>query len=158
VTKKRNNDGRPFRFFWEDDPWSELDRMHANIHRMMREFWRGMPEISVGVGRAFPIDMWETKDKLVIKANLPGVDKKNVSIRILGNELEISAEQSEEKRDVGENYFRQERVYGSYYRVIPLPVEVDEKKATAKMENGVLTIELPKKKKEIKKGKEIKVK
>lgn len=136
----------PFRFFWEEDPWDTWGKM-------MRDFSRGFSFM----GSEFPVDVSETEDKVIVRADLPGVKKENVSARILDNVLIIDAEQKEEKREEKENYFRQERRYGKFHREIPMPFEVDEEKTKARMKDGVLTIEIPKKEEAKKKGKEIKV-
>ena len=142
MRKKTN----PFRFFWEDDPWMRWDKT-------MRDFGREI--FSMGSGIA--VDISETDDDVIVKADLPGIEKKNVSLRIVDSALIIEAEQSEELREEEENFFRQERSYGKFYREVPLPVEVEEDNATAEMKDGVLTVKLPKKEKSKKKGKEIKI-
>ena len=135
---------RPFKFFWEEDPWSSWENM-------MKDFMRSFSSF----GSEFPVDVSETEDKIIVRADLPGINKKDVSVRIYENTLIIEAEQKESKVEEKENYFRQERRYGKFYREIPLPVEVDENRTTARMKDGVLTVEIPKKKKGKKKGKEI---
>ncbi|MCD6477849.1 MAG: Hsp20/alpha crystallin family protein [Candidatus Aenigmarchaeota archaeon] len=147
---------KPIRFFWEDDPWDDLSRIHEDIHRFMRDMW-SVPDISVGFGSTFPVDIAEKKDKIVVTADLPGVDKENVSVRIVDNKLIIDAEQSEEEKEVDKNYLRQERRYGKFHREILLPIEVEEDEAKAEMKNGVLKIEIPKKEKSKRRGKEIKI-
>ena len=147
---------KPFRFFWEDDAWDELNNLHRDVHRMMNEFWRGVPEMSFS--RSFPVDVSETDKEIIVKADLPGVEKENVSLRVEDNRLIIDVEHSEEKREEKENFFRQERRYGSLHREILLPVEVDEENAEAEMKNGVLTVRFPKKDEAKRKGKEIKIK
>ncbi|MCD6368147.1 MAG: Hsp20/alpha crystallin family protein [Candidatus Aenigmarchaeota archaeon] len=137
---------RPFKFFWEEDPWGSWENM-------MKDFMRSFSTF----GPEFPVDVSETEDKIIVRADLPGINKKDVSVRIYENTLIIEAEQKESKVEEKENYFRQERRYGKFYREIPLPVEVDENRTTARMKDGVLTVEIPKKKKGKKKGKEITV-
>ncbi len=133
---------RPFRFFWEDDSWSPWD-----------EFDR----FSGGSLSGVPVDVVESEESITVEANLPGFDKKNVSIRVMENRLVIDAEQSGEEREVKENYFRQERICDKVHREIALPEEIEEDKAEARMDNGVLVVELPKKEKTKKKGKELKI-
>ncbi|MCD6399004.1 MAG: Hsp20/alpha crystallin family protein [Candidatus Aenigmarchaeota archaeon] len=142
MRKKTN----PFRFFWEDDPWGRWDRT-------MRDFGREIFNMGSGIA----VDISETDDDVIVKADLPGIEKKNVSLRIVDSALIIEAEQSEELREEEENFFRQERSYGKFYREVPLPVEVEEDNASAEMKDGVLTVKLPKKEKSKKKGKEIKI-
>ncbi|MFB6089278.1 MAG: Hsp20/alpha crystallin family protein [Candidatus Aenigmatarchaeota archaeon] len=148
---------KPFKFFWEDDPFGELERMRDRIDGMMRNMWKSTPEFSSRLSGGFPVDVSETEDEVVIKGNLPGIDKKNISVKATDNEIEIKAEQEEEMREEDENFFRHERRYGNLQRRIQLPEEVNSDKAKAKVENGVLEVRLPKKKKSKKKGKEIEV-
>ena len=141
-------------FFWED-PWEEMERMQERLNRMMSSLWRGT---ATQFMHQFPVDIIDADDSIIVRADLPGIDKKNISIRATEDTVEIHAEQSEEKREEGENFFRQERRFGSFHRTIPLPEEVDADSAEAKLEDGVLEIRLPKKVKSEKKKKEIKLK
>ena len=136
--------------FWED-VFDELERMRRRINYLMRRAWASFEEAAL----SFPIDISETDEELIIRADLPGFDKSDVKIRATENTLEISAFKKEEKREKTERFFRAERRVGEMRRFITLPVPVDYEKAKAEMKNGVLTIRLPKKEK--KKGKEIKI-
>jgi HSP20 family protein len=97
------------------------------------------------------LDVSETKDKLIVKAELPGIDPKDVEISLRGNVLTVKGEKKEEKE---ENYHLVERRYGSFVRSVRLPVDVEEDKIEASYKKGVLKVVLPKtekaKKKEIK--------
>ena len=137
---------KPFRFFWEVDPFDEWDSM-------TKKLFTGFPEI----GPDFPVDVADSGNKIIIRADLPGFEKKDVSVRMVDNRLIIDAEQSKESKDIGDNYFRRERRYGSFHREIQLPEEVNDNMANAEMKNGVLTIEIPKVKSKVK-GKKIKIK
>ena len=136
--------------FWED-VFDELERMRRRINYLMRRAWTSFEEAAL----SFPIDISETDEELIIRADLPGFDKSDVKIRATENTLEISAFKKEEKREKTERFFRAERRVGEMRRFITLPVPVEYEKAKAEMKNGVLTIRLPKKEK--KKGKEIKI-
>lgn len=164
MAKKKKG---PFGFFWED-PWEELEKIHSRIHEVMRKFgepmfgpkWRfefGMPWFEKVLEKSFPIDVIDCPDKIIVRAELPGIAKKNISIRALGRMLEIKAEQVQEKREEAETVFRQERRYGRFYRTIPLPTEIEAEKAEASLEDGILEVVLPKKQKK-EKHKEIKLK
>ena len=132
---------RPFRFFWEDDNWDPLEGFSSMMN----------------IGTGIAVDMSETDDEIIVEANLPGIEKKDVSLKILGKRLIIDAEQSEETHEERENYFRQERRCGTMHRELTLPVEVKEDEAEAEMKDGVLRVVLPKKEEAKKKGKEIKL-
>ncbi len=102
-----------------------------------------------------PIDVSETSDAVIVKADLPGVSEDDIQISITGNLLSIKGERKQEVKEENENFFRVERVYGAFERVIELPAEVEPDKAKATFKNGVLTIEIPKSEKV--KPKEIKI-
>ncbi len=134
---------RPFRFFWEDEDW---------------EPWNEIEKVSGGYFSGIPTDMSENDEEIIIKANLPGFDKKDVSLRIMDNRIIIEAEKNKEEVEEKKNYFRQERRCGKFYRELTLPVEVDEENIEAEMKDGVLKVNLPKKEKKKMKGKKIKLK
>jgi HSP20 family protein len=90
------------------------------------------------------VDVMDKKDKIIAKAELPGVDKKDIKITLSDNILSIRGERKEEKETKKEDYYCSERVQGSYSRTIALPVEVDSKKIKASFKNGVLEVILPK--------------
>jgi len=98
-------------------------------------------------------DVIEKESEVIVKCNLPGVDKKDVKIKINPESITIAGELKKEKKQNEENYYVEERVYGTFSKVIPLPAEVNPEKAKAKFENGVLELTVPKA--EIKNFKEI---
>jgi len=91
------------------------------------------------------VDIVDKKDNILVKAELPGIDKKDVKISIGENSLTIRGEKKEEKEVKKEDYYCCERAFGAYSRTIDLPVEVDKNKAKATFKNGILEITLPKK-------------
>lgn len=90
------------------------------------------------------VDVIDKKDNILVKAELPGVDKKDVKISLSENTLTIRGERKEEKEIKKEDYYCCERAFGAYSRTIALPAEVDKTKAKATFKNGVLEITLPK--------------
>lgn len=90
------------------------------------------------------VDVIDKKDNILVKAELPGVDKKDVKISLSENTLTIRGERKEEKETKKEDYYCCERAFGSYSRTIALPVEIDKSKAKASYKNGILEIILPK--------------
>lgn len=93
------------------------------------------------------VDVSEKKDAYVVKADLPGVKKDDINVRIDGNIVQIDAEVKQEKETRGsdDKVLRSERYYGSVSRTFSLSQDVDDAKALAKYADGVLTLELPKK-------------
>ncbi len=87
------------------------------------------------------MDLQDTEDKVLVTADVPGVDKGDVTVNVRGDMLEITAEKKEEK---GEGYIRRECGYTGFYRRIPLPAEVDPGKVDATLKDGVLRIEMTK--------------
>lgn len=121
----------------------------ASLKRDMDRLWDRFLGGAVGVtpwekGWAPSLDLSETKDSLIVKTEIAGVDPKAVDITISGNVLTIKGERKEEKEEKEESYHLMERSYGAFSRSIQLPVEVDEKKIKANYKNGVLKITLPK--------------
>jgi HSP20 family protein len=89
-------------------------------------------------------DVIETDKEIVLKAELPGVKKEDVSVEIEGDTLTIKGERKEEKEEKGKKMHRVERFYGSFMRSFTLPENVDAKAIAAEMKDGVLEVHLPK--------------
>ena len=92
----------------------------------------------------FPVDLYETDDEVVVKASLPGVQPDETEISVTGRYLTIKGERREEDAEEKSSYFRQERRYGTFQRSLRLPVRVDAEQADATLDEGVLTVRLPK--------------
>jgi HSP20 family protein len=143
---------------WEIKPWRpfEFDRIMREMDRLWDSFLEGRPTRRAEEGKGWfpPVDVSETKNDLVIKAELPGMDPKDLSISLSSGYLTVKGEKKQEKEEKDENYHLIERSYGSFTRSVRLPKEVQGDKMTASFKNGVLKITLPKseeaKKKEIK--------
>jgi HSP20 family protein len=89
------------------------------------------------------LDMYEDGGELVVKAELPGIRKKDMDIRLDGDVLTIKAEKKEEKEVKEDDYHAHERRFGQYVRYMTLPVRVDPEKVTASLKKGLLEIRLP---------------
>ncbi len=91
------------------------------------------------------VDVKETDKEIVVKADLPGVDVKDIDITVVGGVLTLRGEKREEKEEKKENYYRSERFVGRFYRELPLPPGVDPDKVFAASSKGLVTITIPKK-------------
>ena len=133
------------------DPFGELRRMQERMYRIFGEIEpsfmerKMLPATGGELATVEPfVDVIDKGDKVVVAADVPGVEKEDLSVNISGDRLEISAERKKEAEEKKEGYVRRERTYTSYYRLVPLPAEVDADKADATFENGVLEITMPK--------------
>ncbi len=90
------------------------------------------------------VDVEETDQEIRVKADLPGVDPKNIEVSVEDGILTVRGETSEEKEEKKKNYHRIERFGGSFYRAVPLPPGADAGKVTATSSNGVVTVTVPK--------------
>jgi HSP20 family protein len=137
-------------------PFRELERMRREMDRLWDSFFEERPRRKgEEVGEWLPsLDVSETKSDLVVKAEIPGIDPKDIDISLTNDLLTIKGEKKQEKEEKEENYHLIERSYGSFTRSIRLPKEVQSDKISASYKNGLLKVTLPKseeaKKKEIK--------
>ncbi|MFZ0784233.1 MAG: Hsp20/alpha crystallin family protein [Candidatus Acidiferrales bacterium] len=90
------------------------------------------------------MDIYETENELVIKADLPDIDEKDLDVRVENNMLAIRGERKFEQKVKEDNYLRIERTYGSFSRSFSLPTTVNTESIHAEYKNGVLTVQLPK--------------
>jgi HSP20 family protein len=104
------------------------------------------------------VDITETDKEIKVSAELPGMDEKDIDVSLTKDALTIKGEKKEEKEEKKKDYYRMERSYGSFFRTIPLPVEIETEKVKAQFKKGVLTVTLPKTAKAIKETKKISVK
>lgn len=129
---------------WE--PFRDLLATQDRFNRLFNEtFARFFGEREPAVGAwAPPVDIYETDENLVLQAELPGVDPKEVEIRVEDNTLYLKGERHSEKEVKEENYHRIERAYGSFSRTFPLPSSVDPEKVKAEYKDGLLTLTMAK--------------
>jgi len=143
---------------------SPLNSFQQRMNDLFDDFFHGFNLTLPGalderVGAFRPsIDVKEGEKDIVVKAELPGLEEKDIEVLLAEDALTIRGEKKEEKEDKGKNYYHLERSYGAFHRVIPLPAEVDAKKVAATFKNGVLSIVLPKTEKAKATGKKITIK
>ncbi len=126
-------------------PINELNRIRNEINRIFEDpFDLLVPSTTFFEGGEPTLDVYEDKDKITVRAELPGMKKEDIDISLQGNTLTISGErkQQEERRE-GETY-RSEIYYGRFQRSITLPAPVDANKIQATYKDGILNVTLPK--------------
>ncbi|MDA8216967.1 MAG: Hsp20/alpha crystallin family protein [Dehalococcoidales bacterium] len=125
---------------WE--PFSELMSLRSAMDRMFEERF-GLPGDWRGTG-SLAVDVYQTDKDVIVEASIAGVKPEDIDISITGDTLTIKGESKQEEKIERENYFFNERRYGTFSRTITLPMPVESDKADAKFENGVLKLTLPK--------------
>ena len=136
------------KWFWEEDDFFEPFReMQREFQRQFRSFFQPT--------QTFPVDLSETENEIIIRADLPGFKKDEIDVEAYEDRILISAKRKREKVEKGENFYRRERSAGELRRMITLPEEVNIEKAKVDFSDGVLEIKLPKKEK--KKEKKVKL-
>lgn len=130
----------PARVLERFSPFDELERMFENMR--LRPLAGAMGS---SFGGDFRLDVSEADDAYLVKAEIPGVSKDDIRISVDGNQVSISAEVKKEHEDQSHKTLCAERFYGQVFRSFTLENPVDEEKADAKYENGVLELTLPKK-------------
>ncbi|AGB48988.1 molecular chaperone (small heat shock protein) [Methanomethylovorans hollandica DSM 15978] len=125
------------------DPFDEMRQMQQQLNSMFKDMTMGDRWTEADT-LAPLVDVQDRGDKLLVTADLPGVDKQNVNIDVQENLISISAKSGTETESEEEGYMRRERTYKMFSRTLTLPEAVTSEGAKAKLENGVLTVELPK--------------
>jgi HSP20 family protein len=121
-----------------------LSTLQDQFNRLFNEQFRNPSEESAWTSWAPAVDIYETPNELVVKADLPDVNEKEIDVRVENNLLTIRGERKFEKSVSEENFLRVERTYGSFSRSFSLPNTVNAEKIGAEYKNGVLTVTLPK--------------
>jgi len=126
-------------------PWAgELRKeMEHFFDRFAEPEWEPFATMKGGAW-APKLDVSETKDAMVVMAELPGVDAKDIGIELTGDLLTLRGEKEKRTEEKEERYHRTERTYGAFLRSVRLPMAVDGSKVTATFKNGVLVVTLPK--------------
>ena len=139
------------------DPFRDIATLQDRMEQIFGDHLdRGRSEEGLGTGVWMPaVDIYETKDAICVRAELPGVDKDAVKVEVKDGVLALRGERKFEKEVKEENYHRVERSYGTFHRSFSLPSSVDGERVTARMKDGVLEVTLPKR--EEAKPKQIKI-
>lgn len=117
-----------------DEPFSFESLRRLPSYKKMKEFMTASPAV----------DMYDNDKEIVVKAEVPGMDRKDINISVTDNTLTIKGEIKKEDEVKEEDYYYAERSYGGFKRMLELPEKVDDSKIKAKIKDGILEIHLPK--------------
>ncbi|MDI6851344.1 MAG: Hsp20/alpha crystallin family protein [bacterium] len=140
------------------DPFREIASLREEVDRLFDTFFGRQAEKMIREREAFwvpAVDIEETENEFIVKAELPGLKKDEVKLSITEDTLTISGERKMEKEEKGKTYHRIEMNYGKFERTVRFPTEVVPDKAKASYKDGILTITVPKSEKA--KSKEIEI-
>ncbi len=128
------------------DPFREFVTLQDRMNRLFRDSFGDVREEGLTTTTfAPPVDVYEDEHSVTLKIEVPGIDEKDIDVRIENNTLTVHGERKFEKEEKEENYRRVERQYGSFTRTFTLPNTVDTDKVQADYDKGVLKIQLAKK-------------
>jgi HSP20 family protein len=129
------------------DPFREFSTLQDRMNRLFRESYgpEGRDESLTTSQFAPPVDVYEDEHNVVLKVEVPGIDEKDIDVRVENNVLTVLGERKVEKEEKEENFRRVERQYGSFTRTFTLPSTVDAERIQADYDKGILKIVLPKK-------------
>jgi HSP20 family protein len=125
------------------DPFHEIEGIRDQMNQWLGSFaepaeWWDRKTFSPSC------DVEETDNEVIVKMDVPGINEKEISLSLSGDNLIIKGERKSEKEDKKKHVHRMERFYGSFERVLPLPLTVDKEKINAEYQKGVLEVHLPK--------------
>ncbi len=129
-------------------PSYELERLYQDLTNFFENPFSYLSDSGAGLlerGFSAAIDMYDSKDSIIVKADIPGLKKEDIDVTVHGNTLTIKGEKKYEDKNKEGDCLRQERFYGAFQRSIALNSEIDTSKVKAEYKNGVLEIVLPKK-------------
>ena len=126
------------------DPFRELGGLHTRLNRLLGETPARFDDEGLLTTWAPPVDIQETEQEYVVKADLPDMKKDDVKVELNNGVLTVKGERKQEKEEKGKRFHRIERTYGEFVRRFVLPTEVDGTNVVADFKDGVLTVHLPK--------------
>jgi HSP20 family protein len=129
------------------DPFRDMVTLREKMNRMFEDVFTGRSEEGKELAQntwAPSVDIYENEIEVVLTAEVPGIEEKDIEIKIEDNTLSLKGERKFKTEMKEENYHRIERAYGSFYRAFTLPNSIDPENIRAEHENGVLKITMPK--------------
>jgi HSP20 family protein len=127
------------------DPFREFSTLQDRMNRLFRDSYGDREEALTTSTFAPPVDVYEDEHNVTLKIEVPGIDEKDIDVRIENNTLTVHGERKFEKEEKEENFRRVERQYGSFTRSFTLPNTVDTDSIQANYDKGILRIQLAKK-------------
>jgi HSP20 family protein len=125
------------------DPTREVDSLQSEVNRLFA-FFEGRPANGALRRWVPPMDLVETDDHLVLRADLPGLDSDDVNIEVKDGVLTVSGERKTEHEERADGFYRVERAFGGFSRSMSLPQDVDAERIDASFDKGVLEVRIPK--------------
>jgi HSP20 family protein len=123
--------------------FAPLLRLQDEMNRLFEDFTQDMPAVRP-YSQSYPaINVWEEGDAAYLEAELPGLTMNDLEVLVMGNEVTLKGQRRVEE-PVNASWHRRERSYGSFTRTLTLPWEIDADKVEARLQDGVLTVKLPK--------------
>lgn len=126
---------------WE--PFRDMLSLRGDMDRLFSGLFGGVPEDREGFW-APVVDIEEDNDKILVKAEIPGMTREDIKVSVQGNLLTITGERKQENETKNKTFHRIERAYGKFSRMITLPTDVDADKVKATYKDGILNVALPK--------------
>ncbi|HEX9245875.1 MAG TPA: Hsp20/alpha crystallin family protein [bacterium] len=128
---------------WE--PFEEVGTLRRSMDRMLDEFLtRGPGRDRAALEWEPAVEMFETDQDVVVRAEMPNIDPKKVDVTVADGALTLRGETRHEEEQKGRNYYRRELRAGAFTRTLPLPTEVKSAEAKATYKDGVLEVKIPK--------------
>ncbi|HEO64040.1 MAG TPA: Hsp20/alpha crystallin family protein [Candidatus Omnitrophica bacterium] len=130
------------------NPFQDLERIQREMNRLFDSSlmgWQGRGSGLFEDAWSPAVDVYDSKDNIMVKADIPGMNKEDLDVSVYGDTLVIKGEKKQEKESRDKDFVRTERFYGAFQRIISLPAEVDAEKVSAVYKDGVLELVLAKK-------------
>ncbi|MDR7521696.1 MAG: Hsp20/alpha crystallin family protein [Armatimonadota bacterium] len=126
------------------DPFDEIMSLRESMDRLFEDFFTRRPRTAGPLVWQPAVEVAETDTDVIVKAELPGIDPKNVEVSVTDDGLTIKGEARAEQEEKKRNFYRRELRYGMFQRTIPLPTEVKGDEAKATFRHGILEVKVPK--------------
>lgn len=126
------------------DPFRDLEALRENVNRLFQESMTPRRDISMAQAWTPAVDVVEDEEKIIVKAELPGLKREDIDIELTGDTLTIKGERKFENEERKENYVRVERSYGEFRRVFTIGVPVKAGEVKANYKDGILEVQIPK--------------